>query len=84
MSHQVIVRQVMPAPQTSVNLKVEDVLTNNDPELHKVQVLSTQATKERSLLHHLCKFSDWTRMVKAIARLKRRKKPKVLNLDHLK
>lgn len=50
---------------------VGDVITSNDPELRKVQVLSTQAREERSLLHHLCKFSDWSKMVKAIARLKR-------------
>lgn len=32
-------------------VKVGDVITSNDPELRKVQVLSTQAKEERSLLH---------------------------------
>jgi hypothetical protein len=44
--------------------------SNNDPEL-KSLVHDTQAKEERSLLDHLHKFSDWARVVKAIARLKR-------------
>lgn len=47
---------------------------DNDPELQKSLVHDTQAKEERSLLDHLHKFSDWARVVKAIARLKRRVK----------
>ncbi|XP_073766183.1 uncharacterized protein isoform X2 [Danio rerio] len=55
----------------SDEVKVGDVITSNDPELRKVQVFNIQANKEKSLLERLLKFSDWARMVKAIARLKR-------------
>lgn len=48
--------------------------SDNDPELQKSLVHDTQAKEERSLLDHLHKFSDWARVVKAIARLKRRVK----------
>ncbi|XP_076829473.1 uncharacterized protein LOC143475509 [Brachyhypopomus gauderio] len=44
---------------------------DSDPELRKVTIHDTQATEERSLQDRLCKFSDWTRAVKAVARLKR-------------
>ena len=46
-------------------------ILSNDPELKKVQVHDVQAKETRSLLDRLHKFSDWSRMVKAIARLKR-------------
>ncbi|KAJ8361824.1 hypothetical protein AAFF_G00418650 [Aldrovandia affinis] len=46
-------------------------IASSDPELKKAQVHDTQAKEVRSLLDHLHKFSDWSRMVKAIARLKR-------------
>ncbi|KAJ8369662.1 hypothetical protein SKAU_G00096900 [Synaphobranchus kaupii] len=47
-------------------------IASSDPELKKAQVHDTQAREVRSLLDRLHKFSDWSRMVKAIARLKRR------------
>ncbi|KAK0147265.1 hypothetical protein N1851_013317 [Merluccius polli] len=48
----------------------------DDPELRKALVLSTQARENRSLLDRLEKFSDWSRLVQALARLKRRVKEK--------
>lgn len=45
--------------------KVDD----GDTELKRVQVLSTQV-KEKSLTNRMQRFSDWKRLVKAIARLK--------------
>ncbi|KAK0136558.1 hypothetical protein N1851_027293 [Merluccius polli] len=51
-------------------VKVGDI-SISDPELKKVQVHDTQAKGVRSLLDRLHKFSDWLRVVKAIARLKR-------------
>ncbi|KAI5085315.1 hypothetical protein C0J45_23790, partial [Silurus meridionalis] len=52
------------------NIKVEEV-DKGDPELKGAQVLSTQVKKEKSLSDCLQRFSDWKRLVKAIARLKR-------------
>ncbi|KAM7416948.1 hypothetical protein PAMA_018837 [Pampus argenteus] len=56
-------------------LPTEDVkvgeIPSSDPELKKAQVHDTQAKEVRSLLARLHKFSDWSRLVKAIARLKR-------------
>ncbi|KAL6490986.1 hypothetical protein MHYP_G00013310 [Metynnis hypsauchen] len=46
-------------------------ISSSDPELKKVQVHGVQAKETKSLLDRLHKFSDWSRMVKAIARLKR-------------
>ena len=46
-------------------------ISSNDPKLKKVQVHDVQAKETKSLLDRLHKFSDWSRMVKAIARLKR-------------
>ncbi|KAL6455426.1 hypothetical protein MHYP_G00361280 [Metynnis hypsauchen] len=46
-------------------------ISSSDPELKKVQVHDVQAKETKSLLDRLHKFSDWSRMVKAIARLKR-------------
>ncbi|KAJ8380265.1 hypothetical protein SKAU_G00010430 [Synaphobranchus kaupii] len=43
----------------------------DDPELRKALVCNTKAKEDRSLLDRLQKFSDWTRVVKAVARLKR-------------
>ncbi|XP_049319056.1 uncharacterized protein LOC125780640 [Astyanax mexicanus] len=54
----------------STQVKMEEI-SSGDPELKKVQVHNVQAKETRSLLEHLHKFSDWSRMVKAIARLKR-------------
>uniref|UniRef100_A0A3Q3FBL7 HTH CENPB-type domain-containing protein n=1 Tax=Labrus bergylta TaxID=56723 RepID=A0A3Q3FBL7_9LABR len=57
-------------------LRSEEIMVgeipSSDPELKKVHVLETKAKEVRSLLDHLQKFSDWSRAVKAIARLKRR------------
>ncbi len=52
------------------DVKVGDIKVN-DPELRKSQVHNTHTNEERALLDRLNKFSDWTRAVKAIARLKR-------------
>lgn len=43
----------------------------DDPELRRAQVLTTKATEQTPLLSRLQKFSDWGRMIKATARLKR-------------
>ncbi|KAK0147343.1 hypothetical protein N1851_013244 [Merluccius polli] len=52
-------------------LRAVGEITYDDPELKKVQVLDTQAKEVKSLLDCLHKFSDWSKMVKAIARLQR-------------
>lgn len=49
--------------------KVGDIAVE-DPEVRKVFVLQTLTT-ENSLLKRFLKFSNWTRLVKAIAKLKR-------------
>lgn len=54
----------------SGQVKVGEI-ASDDPELKKVQVLDTQAKEVKSVLDRLHKFSDWSRMVKAVARLKR-------------
>ncbi|XP_040928808.1 uncharacterized protein LOC114866078 isoform X1 [Betta splendens] len=51
-------------------VKVEEV-SDNDPELRKVQVPKTSAKEDRTLLDRLTKFSDWKRAIKGIASLKR-------------
>lgn len=51
-------------------VKVGEV-SSSDPELKKVQVHDIQAKETKSLLDRLHKFSNWSRMVKAISRLKR-------------
>ena len=48
------------------------VISSSDPEFKKAQVHDTQAKEIRSLLDRLQKFSDWSRMMKATARLRRR------------
>ncbi|XP_023805606.1 uncharacterized protein LOC111946470 [Oryzias latipes] len=55
---------------SSGEIKVGEI-SSSDPEVKKVQVLKTQAKEQRSLLDRIHKFSDWSRMIKAIARLKR-------------
>ena len=50
--------------------KVGEV-SDEDPELRKATVLNTKAKEDRSLLNRLEKFSDWSRAVQAVARLKR-------------
>lgn len=54
----------------SGDVKVGEI-ASSDPELKKAQVHDTQVKEVRSLLDRLHKFSDWSRLVKAIARLKR-------------
>ncbi|XP_060775250.1 uncharacterized protein LOC132885032 [Neoarius graeffei] len=44
---------------------------DGDPELRKALIFNTKAKEDRSLLDHLEKFSDWSRVVQAVARLKR-------------
>ncbi|XP_066553505.1 uncharacterized protein LOC136721589 [Amia ocellicauda] len=56
---------------TSEVVKVGEI-ASSDPEIKKAQAHDTLAKEIRSLLDCLRKFSDWSRMVKAIARLKRR------------
>lgn len=52
-------------------LKVGE-LKEDDPELCKTIVCNTKAEESRSVLDCLCKFSDWSRAIKAIAILIRR------------
>ncbi|XDV30427.1 hypothetical protein PO909_033352 [Leuciscus waleckii] len=49
-------------------------IRQDDPELRKVLVCNTKAKEDRSFLDRLQKFSDWSRAVKAVARLKRQVK----------
>ncbi|KAG1929293.1 hypothetical protein F2P79_023066 [Pimephales promelas] len=51
-------------------IKVEE-LNEDDPEIRRAHVHTTIANKERSLSDRLQKFSDWKRVIRAIARLKR-------------
>ncbi|XP_054607429.2 uncharacterized protein [Nothobranchius furzeri] len=53
--------------------KVGEV-SDTDPELQRAQVLITSARTNRTLVDRLTKFSDWKRVVKAIACLKRHAK----------
>ncbi|KAL4008001.1 hypothetical protein ACER0C_001853 [Sarotherodon galilaeus] len=53
--------------------KVEEISVE-DPELKVTTVFAVKAKEEKSILERLEKFSDWTRVVKAIARLRRRVK----------
>ncbi|KAI4892141.1 hypothetical protein NFI96_009207, partial [Prochilodus magdalenae] len=53
------------------NLKVGEI-KEDDPELRKTFVCNTEAKEVRSILDHLQKFSDWSRVVGAVARLKRK------------
>ncbi|CAI5654355.1 unnamed protein product [Oreochromis niloticus] len=96
-SHQVIVKEVVPDIQPSSNLtnkvhyvyrtQIKEIisptevilsgeikvgeLSTSDPEVKKVQVHKIQVEEQRSLLDRLYKFSDWSRMIKAVGRLKR-------------
>lgn len=45
-------------------------IKKDDPELCKALVCNTKGKESRSLLDRLQKFSDWSRVVKAVARLK--------------
>lgn len=54
-------------------VKVIEV-SSEDPELKVTQVFIVKAKEEKSVVDRLQKFSDWKRVVKAIARLKRRVK----------
>ncbi len=47
-------------------------IKEEDPEIRKALVCNTAVKESRSLLDHLHKFSDWSRVVKAVARLKRK------------
>ncbi|KAL0163339.1 hypothetical protein M9458_042735, partial [Cirrhinus mrigala] len=47
------------------------VLTVGDPEVRKVQTLSTETVEQTSLSDRLTKFSSWSRAVRAVARLRR-------------
>ena len=55
------------------DVKVKEISTK-DPELKVTQVFTVTAKEEKSFSERLEKFSDWTRVVKAIARLRRRVK----------
>ncbi|XP_061759712.1 uncharacterized protein LOC133554697 [Nerophis ophidion] len=82
-SHRIVVRQVTPGLKPNVNLTGPKFLwqtqlpkrectvgeiKEDDPE---AVVCNTNAEEDRSLLNRLEKFSDWSRVVRAIARLKR-------------
>ncbi|XP_013412394.1 uncharacterized protein LOC106175106 [Lingula anatina] len=47
-------------------------LPEMDPEIKMSSVRSTQTVEKKSMIERLEKFSDWSRAVRAIARLKRR------------
>lgn len=47
------------------------VIKKDDPELHKTFVCNTEAKEDKSSVERFKKFSDWSRVVKAVARLKR-------------
>lgn len=49
-------------------------IQKDDHELSKALVCNTQAKEQRSLLDRLKKFSDWSRVLGAFARLKRKVK----------
>lgn len=57
------------------NLPVEEEtvgqIEQTDPELRRCHVHTVQSTEANPVLERLKKFSDWSRAVKAIARLKR-------------
>ncbi|XP_054868580.1 uncharacterized protein LOC129349422 [Amphiprion ocellaris] len=55
------------------DIKVKEI-SIEDPELKVTQVFTVQAKEQKSISERLEKFSDWTRAVKAIARLRRRVK----------
>lgn len=57
----------LPTPQTA-----ELDLAIGDPEVRKVQTLLTKVTDTTSLAERLCKFSSWSKVVKAVAHLIRR------------
>ncbi|CAI5678523.1 unnamed protein product [Oreochromis niloticus] len=46
-------------------------IKEDDPELRKVIVCNTKSKEDRSLLDNFKKFSDWSRLSRAVARLKR-------------
>lgn len=46
-------------------------IEDTDPELRKGDTHTVQSKEANPLLEHLEKFSEWSRAVKAIARLKR-------------
>lgn len=46
-------------------------VSDGDPELKKAQVHTTKVTELISLLDRLQRFSDWSKMAKAVARLER-------------
>ncbi len=45
-------------------------IKEEDPEIRKALVCNTAVKESRSLLDHLQKFSDWSRVLKAVAMLK--------------
>ncbi|XP_057680914.1 uncharacterized protein LOC130908955 isoform X1 [Corythoichthys intestinalis] len=55
-------------PKDDVKLKE---INTEDPELKVTHVFTVQAKEEKYVTERLQKFSDWTRAVKAIARLRR-------------
>ncbi|XP_057694568.1 uncharacterized protein LOC130917316 isoform X2 [Corythoichthys intestinalis] len=55
-------------PKDDVKLKE---INTEDPELKVMHVFTVQAKEEKYVTERLQKFSDWTRAVKAIARLRR-------------
>ena len=60
------------------DLPSQDVMVGDissvDPEVKEAYVHDTQAHEDISLLDRMHKFSDWSRLVRAVARLKRRVK----------
>lgn len=56
----------LPARELKVGVIEED-----DPEIRKNFVCNAKAKEEKSLVERFKKFSDWSRVVKAVARLRR-------------
>ncbi|XP_061819927.1 uncharacterized protein [Nerophis lumbriciformis] len=54
-----------------VNEEIVGEIEETDPELRKGHTHTTQSKEANPVLQHLQKFSDWSRAIKAIARLKR-------------
>ena len=49
-------------------------IKENDPELRKAFVCTTNAKRERTILNRFEKFSEWSRLIRALAILRRKVK----------
>lgn len=60
----------MPLPFEEEEIRFSKI-DDGDPELKRAQVHTFKAKEERTLSDCLQRFSDWKKVVKAIARLER-------------